>query len=403
MLLLFYGFFATVNSVDPPTSAFALWGYAGLAALFWAIRDWVKEDPKISRKLLWWILLNAAVIGVVALFSRVTNSREVLWLYQPEVTSRYYIFGPFEYRATASQFFNMLWPAAAGLYLHDRAARISPAFPVSALILLAACPIITSSRGGMLMFALGCIILGAALILSRRISIQPTRLIFIALAIFAIFAAFGIQPVQKRWRESRSIQKFLDLSGRLHQNENSWRIIADHPWQGVGPGAYEPAFRLYGFKNAFKPDRDDPRERKTWEFFYAKAHNDWLQILAEWGVPGALLIVVTLLIAGLSPYFGRTNEPLLHIGIGSGLLITVLHAAFDYPLQNFAILTHFVALLALNSIGGTTLLSAAQNTPPSDFHPENRSQISVLGPSLPPPAASDPSAAGALPGPQSPA
>lgn len=374
-----------------------------MAALFWAIRDWVKEDSEIPRKLLWWILLNASVIGVVALFNRATNSREVLWLYKPEVTSKFYFFGPFEYRATASQFFNLLWPAAAGLYLHDRAAGKSPAFPVSALILLAACPIITSSRGGMLMFGFGCVVLGTSLILSRRISIRPARLIFIALAVVSIFAAFGIQPVQKRWRESKSIQKFLDLSGRLYQNENSWRIIADHTWKGVGPGAYESAFRLYGFKNAFKPNRDDPKERKTWEFFYAKAHNDWLQILAEWGVPGAFLILAALLIAGLAPYFGRVNDPLLHIGIGAGLLTTISHAAFDYPLQNLAILTHFVGLLALNSAARMTLPSTAQNTPPSDFHLETSSQVSSSKPSSPLPAASDPPSAGAPPGPQSPA
>lgn len=353
ILLLAYAAIRTPQSIDPRVSAYALWGYATLAALFWSIRDWIREEPAAARNILMAVLVNAAAIALAGLAHRLTGSRKVLWIYQPEVASRYYIFGPFEYRATASQFFNLLWPAALGLYVQQLLSASQSswpkriALPATAVLLLTA-PIVTSSRGGLLMAFLGLIVFLAALLVSRSLPrIAARRVLLIVMGAAVLFTAFGIKPVKKRWNETRSIQKFLNLQGRLAQNENSWRIIADHPWWGVGPGAYEPAFRVYQFPNAFKPARNDPREQAAWDFFYAKAHNDWLQTLAEWGAPATALILFALLAAALPGSRDRIDS--VGIGLRIGLLITILHGAFDYPFQNLAILCAFTATLALGN------------------------------------------------------
>ncbi len=396
------------SSVDPKAGTQALWGYAGLAALFWSVRDWVGENPKVARRLLWFILLNAGVIGVTALANRLSASHRVLWLYRPEVVSTYYVFGPFEYRATASQFYNLLWPAALGIHLLDRTRNPPPRvlFPASLAILLITCPLITSSRGGMLMAGMGAAVMIAALLLSGQgPRLGGRRAWAIAGSVILLAGVLGGKPLEKRWRETRSVERFLNLGGRLEQNENSWRIIADHPLWGVGAGAYETAFRSYGFKNAFKPDRTDPKEQKTWDFFYAKAHNDWLQTLAEWGAPATVALLCALLFALVGPIISRPPNPLT-IGIGTGILITILHGAFDYPLQNYAILAHCAALLALNFVSPTEL-----PTPPSEgeskglISPDPGSSCPAATSTAPPlpPAASPPaSAPGASAGPPPP-
>lgn len=371
-VLFLYAFLATCKwTADYRASALAVLGYIGLDSLFWAVRQWTREDPTARRKILWTILLNAGAIAVVALANRLSGSKKVLWLYIPEVTSTFYVFGPFEYRGTASQYFNLLWPVAAGLYFQDRAAKTPPRvlFPVSLLVLLLACPLITSSRGGLLMTMIGLIVMATTFLLRGGEAGQLTRrLIFIGLGAGVLFGFFGVKPLQKRWRESHDIRKFLNLEGRLAQNENSWRIIADHPLWGVGPGAYESAYRQYGFRNVFKPDRDEPQEQATWDFFYAKAHNDWLQTLAEWGAPMSVAILVTLLAILLAP--APPEDFLLTVGIRTGILTLLLHGTFDYPLQNYAILTLLAVLLALAfpSVKANVPRRPEENDPPkTDF------------------------------------
>jgi O-antigen ligase len=331
-----------------------LWGCAGLAAIFWAAREMVEEDPAAPRKLLWIVLMNGALIAAVAIVQRVTSPGKVLWIYRPEVTTFYYVFGPFEYRATASQFFNLLWPIALGLYVEGRR------FPLSVVALLMAAPIITSSRGGLVMFAFAGALFLAGLLLAGKISPAiRLRLLLVGLGVTILFVTLGLGPLQRRVSESPSVEEFLSLGGRLKQNQNSWRIIADHPLWGVGPGTYETAFRLYGFPNAFRPGRDDPREQKAWDFFYAKAHNDWLQTLAEWGAPGMALIVLFVLIAWVELLKRGAGEPVLRFGMAVSILTVLLHGAFDYPLQNFAILIYLATLLGL----GKTVADQAAGEP----------------------------------------
>lgn len=342
IVLLLYGLFsACFISIDPHQSAFTMWTYAGLAGLFWSTRDWLDEDPAARQKLLSIILSNAALIGLIAILQRLGGTEKVLWIYKPAVTSRFYTFGPFEYRATAAQFFNLLWPVALGFYLQARRSWL-----LWIVGILGACPLITSSRGGLLLMLAAAVTMLIILKLRGAFSqISTGRLLLLATAILILFGLFGSTPLQKRWRESRSLAKFLDLGKRRDQNQNSWRIIADHPWLGIGPGAYEPTFRAYNFPNAFQnPNDHDPAHQVTYDFFYAKAHNDWLQTLAEWGAPAALL-----LLTGLIFCFANPARDFINLGIFIGALTLLAHATFDYPLQNLAILTHFSVLLAINA------------------------------------------------------
>lgn len=339
---LFYAALSLTWSADPERTAFTLWTLTGLAALFWSARDLAEEDPAAIARLLRIVLINATLLGLVSIAQRLTAPYEVLWLYRPEVTTYYYVFGPFEYRGTASQFFNLLWPVALGLFLQTRRREI-----LSLALILLVCPAITSSRGGLLMLLVGIIVFLAALQYSGRL---PRSLLVLGAIAFLLISLLGSGALQRRWRESgKNVERFLALQGRLRQNDNSWRIISDHPLRGVGPGAYEAAFRAYNFPNAFKPPRNDPKESLTWARFYAMAHNDWLQTLAEWGAPAAAILFITFLFAYLAPLSTPAGQMPLTFGLWTGILLTLLHASFDYPLQNLPIqllITTFLAFLS---------------------------------------------------------
>ena len=61
--------------------------------------------------------------------------------------------------------------------------------------------------------------------------------------------------------------------------KDTWRLITDHPWTGVGLGDYGSVFRIY---QSHLPDT----------LRASHAHNDYLQLAAELGLPMAIGLVV---------------------------------------------------------------------------------------------------------------
>jgi O-antigen ligase len=86
-------------------------------------------------------------------------------------------------------------------------------------------------------------------------------------------------------------------------------------------------------------------------------HNDWLQMLVEWGWIGGvawILIGPCSIIAGVlllrrSPALSRREAPMIR-GTMIGLAVTGLHGAFDFPFQIFSITV--VAMLMAGFLWG---------------------------------------------------
>jgi len=80
---------------------------------------------------------------------------------------------------------------------------------------------------------------------------------------------------------------FLNEGGlqldRIKFWEIAWRSFLERPWFGVGPGNFELVYQRF----AFPVDSDPVRFSRTTAF----AHNEFLQILTESGLPAALLLI----------------------------------------------------------------------------------------------------------------
>jgi hypothetical protein len=90
--------------------------------------------------------------------------------------------------------------------------------------------------------------------------------------------------------------------------------------------------------------------------------------LAEWGAPAAAALFVTFLLAYLAPLPTPAAEMPLTFGLWTGVLLTLMHASFDYPLQNLTIQLHVAVSLAL--LSAPACLQAAEilqvSPPPAD-------------------------------------
>jgi len=92
-------------------------------------------------------------------------------------------FGPFAYRGSAASYFNLLWPVVVGFWwmLHQTRGRrrIGHHWVLVCAGIMAACPLISSSRGGALVSAailmLAAILLTGTHFCSRRAAPRTKR------------------------------------------------------------------------------------------------------------------------------------------------------------------------------------------------------------------------------------
>jgi O-antigen ligase len=105
---------------------------------------------------------------------------------------------------------------------------------------------------------------------------------------------------------------------------SSLRMIAAHPWFGVGLGAWPTVYPRYAIVDIGA--------------FANQAHNDWLQWAAEGGVPFALVM------AGLFFWCLRTASRTVW---GLGVVAVFLHALVDYPFSRPALGSWSILIMAM--------------------------------------------------------
>jgi tetratricopeptide (TPR) repeat protein len=148
--------------------------------------------------------------------------------------------------------------------------------------------------------------------------------------------------------ESESGSKFI-LATRFDIWTVAERMWLDHFWWGVGPAHFDCRFREYRPENVqMRPDR---------------AHNDYLNLLADWGAAGGIIVLAgaTFFVAGLARTwrhvrrsesdFGsaQSNRFAFFLGAATGLLALAVHSAADFNLHIPANALVGVTLLALLS------------------------------------------------------
>jgi len=316
---------------------------------FFVLRDFC--DSRRSLKLLVIIMIGLAILeAIYGLIQALIPSLGVLWVdYIPNYlgTAR----GTFINRNHFAGFIEMVWPLALGyaLALGYRGKEINLR------------KLLASDRlNKQILLALGIVIMLLALLLSRsRAGITGAFIGFVTFIllsrsahkqvpkgfwvmggamislIFLYGIKIGLDPI---------IERFLQISAnnsRLDIWRDSLVILKDHPL-GIGLGNFKHVFPVYNVSNI-----SDTR------FFYA--HNDYLHLLVEAGIPGFLALV-----SGFFIFLGKSfkkvkqvkshHDPLrffLAVGALSGLVSLAFHSFFDFNLHMPANLIYFVTLIAI--------------------------------------------------------
>jgi hypothetical protein len=351
-------------SLDGGRTWFYFWMYLGLAASFWAICDWLpgmtvaeelavqagrdqdKAAPWLTarlRTLLWLLCINGTLVGVESIIQRACYSTKLLFLEQPLVNpDDLSQFGPYGYRANAAQFFNLVWPLALGFWWTlQRAGGLrgkAQHWLLLCAAIMAACPIISTSRGGALVSAgIMAATLGYLGWTSWRSFVQgrpgegqgTSGWLFLFLTAALVLGWF--------WGWKSLAPRMEQIGGGYQYREaiyaDALPMAADYPVFGTGPGTFATVFQLYRFSES--------------TYWPEQLHNDWLETRITFGWFGFSLLLAALACVGLASFSSRHGLRRLVVLAGMALAGCLIHARFDLPFQVHSTLLLFLVICAL--------------------------------------------------------
>ncbi|NUQ70728.1 MAG: O-antigen ligase family protein [Chthonomonadales bacterium] len=206
--------------------------------------------------------------------------------------------------------------------------------------------LLTQSRLGVAALVFGGIVLAAgawrAADNHRPGSILTTsggRRAALMIALVLICGLIGAGPVVGRLRASRD--QSYSARFRVLTWKGAARMALAHPWTGTGSGSFDVAYPKYAVVG-----------------YTQHAHNGYLQIAAETGAPG-LLLLLTIVVGAVSAGIRALRTPrredwplgderLIVAGLLSGFAAALAHNAFDSDLYvpgNLVVLSAIMGLL----------------------------------------------------------
>jgi O-antigen ligase len=189
----------------------------------------------------------------------------------------------------------------------------------------------------------------------RKLAFVIHRSAFVLLVLFAALAGVywtGPERVIDRVARTNVISEdpqsatFFTSRGWIWQE--TLEMFRANPILGVGLGAYETAYPIYS--------RDNGAATLGTSYAVDRAHNDYLQVLADIGVMGgalALWFIISLFQAMF--HASKSSDPLLQalaLGCGAGIFRLLTHGLFDFNLQLPSNVLLFLLLAAVVSHTG---------------------------------------------------
>ena len=357
------------HSRDSHRTWFTFWTYLGLAASFWAVRDWLlgmapDEERAIRgsenhssgmprllpgrlRRLLWVLCLNGAVLGLECIVQRASGTGKLLFMVQPLVNPQGESqFGPYHYRANAAQYFNLLWPVSLGFWwLLQRAGGLrfrAHHLLLFCAVIMAACPIISTSRGGALvaagMLVLALIFMAATNFLAPEWLVGDSRARRRTAVMLGLFAVLTL--ALGAWLGWDSLEPRMEQLGEGFQNREEMYaaarpMAADYPMFGTGPGTFGSVFQLYLISSD--------------TYWPEQLHNDWLETQITFGWMGLAMLLAALACVVLRWFLpgGIRGSRRFVVLIWLALAGCLIEARFDFPFQIHSILLLFLVLCAV--------------------------------------------------------
>lgn len=333
----------------PRLAARELWQFNGLLLSAFNL-IYALDRRSTVRALLFLSTGNAVLLAVLGSFQKLIGAKGLWFGTVPSPNSRF--FATFIYHNHWGAFVLLNIAACLALLFHyhrrgdHRDTWHSPVLfgAVVTLLLAASVPLSASRSCTVLVAAL----LGVALLHftvrvvreRRRVGASITRPLagLLAAALLAALAVAFLgrgsmgERIQQTTRQLANLGDGEVVTSRLTLYRDTWQMAEAKPWFGWGLESYAHVFRIFNTQRA--------AETWVWIPFYAEAHNDWLQAVAEVGLVGTgLLLLQGLLLTRTADW--RRSRSLIprYLLAGCGLLLA--YAWLEFPFANPAVLLTF--------------------------------------------------------------
>jgi O-antigen ligase len=291
------------------------------------------------------LIFLAAGISGYAVYQFFTHSNQV-WSYVSPYPGR--ASGTYISPNNLAGFLEMLVPLATAYVLTGRMKPVVRILLCYAVLAMMAGMVVTFSRGGWVAMVMALVVLLAVLTFHRNHRLPAFLLLVVLAGGGTIFTTKYLSKSLSYIRRVETLENGENFDYYVRRDiwvaaGQMWR---DHFWWGVGPAHYDYRFREYRPQTIqLSPDR---------------AHNDYLNLVTDWGVVGGLMVLagMTVFGAGLKKTwkyvrpsendFGRglSNRFAFFLGASTGLLALAVHSAVDFNLH-----------IPANAILGVTLLA----------------------------------------------
>lgn len=313
------------------------------AALFFAILNNLHRQES-TQIISFTLIFLAMAISFYAVYQFMTGSDRV-WFFQAGYKGRGS--GTFISPNHLAGFLEMLLPLALACTLVGREKPLMKIFLGYAALVMLVGIAATASRGGWVATVIALAFLCGSL-LSHRTYRLPALVLLIVLIGSGVFITTRSTFFKTRFNRALGPNN-LDLNTRYDMWNAAARMWRDHFWVGAGPGHYDLLW------SAYRPASVQLRAER--------AHNDYLNTLADWGVIGAALVAAALSALGVgivkvwrnvrrgeSDFNSNlSNKFAFVLGVTAGLVALLTHSLVDFNLQIPANAILAVSLMALLS------------------------------------------------------
>jgi len=288
-------------------------------------------------RLVWVVAGTATLVAVIGLLQAGLGATRILFFYTPQQEWGTLVRGTFVNPNHFGALLCLGAPCTLALAIRQPRRRTWAALAtfvinVAVVLSLARASIAACLVGQALTFAFD------RLQLRRGSEWLRSRAVTVGMLTVAIVCALGLAWVTGRSQLSAVARQTAHLGdeianpmSKFHVWERSEALIWDYPWTGIGRGTFELGFTRYSDVGGV--------------FRYQYMENGYLQALADFGVPAALLLYI-LAGWGLILAVRRLRDDPMAIGVLAAILALAIHETVDFAVELPGVALPALALLA---------------------------------------------------------
>jgi O-antigen ligase len=340
-------------SLDPYSTRLVLLQVFSLLVYFAATLAFT-DSPDRLKLLVRVIIVFGFGLAIFGLIQSFTSPTRIYWVRDLPQSMP---FGPFVNRHHFAGYMEMTLALPLGLLFAGAVSYEKRFLYIFAAAVMGIALIMTNSRGGLISLVAEIAFLVIASGLGRRTRSESQREhgepvkaksgmvrgllgLGLVIAIFIGVVLLGGETALNRFVGTVSSND--PTTGRAHFWSVSLDIIKEHPLLGAGLGAFGVVYTQHDSRNGL--------------YRLEQAHNDYLQILTDGGLIGAilgLLFVAVLFRKGFARI--SSNDPFrgaVALGALAGCFAVLVHSFFDFTLHTTSNALLFLCMAALATLNG---------------------------------------------------